>query len=64
MEKTFTRLYNGAAFCANCANCPVVDLMLEDGMVRLSDPAQPERGSFAMTAEEYNTLLKNAKSVE
>ena len=63
MKKIFTRIYDGAAFCSECQNCPVVDHNRTDGSVALSDPTKPERGSFMMTVEEYNTLLANAKPV-
>lgn len=58
------RVYNGAAFCANCANCPVVDYHSEKGVVVVHDPAKPEQGAFTMTVEEYNALLKNAKPIQ
>jgi hypothetical protein len=32
-------------------------------IVKISDPEKPERGSFEMTAEEWNRILDTAKPV-
>ena len=57
------RIYNGASFCGSGSCCPVVDYHKDFQTVTISDPAKPENGKFAMTVKEYNTLLKNTKTV-
>lgn len=56
-------VYNGANFCSSGC-CPVVRYDRKAGEVTISDPAKRQNGSFRMTVEEYNTLLKNAKPIE
>lgn len=57
------RIYDGSNFCHTDNCCPVVDHHAQDNTVTIHDPAKPENGSFKMTVEEYNTLLKNATPV-
>lgn len=57
------RIYDGANFCESCSACPVVEYAHESGVVRMSDPAKPERGSFTMTVGEYNALLTHAQKI-
>ncbi len=65
MEKQSIRIYDGANHCScGCGECPVVDYLPKQGMVKVSDPAKPENGTFMMTVDEYNTLLKNATEIK
>lgn len=61
--KILQRIYSGEKFCQGSKCCPVVDL-IRRGVVEIHDPKRPERGRFVMSTEEYNALIKNAKSVE
>ncbi len=63
MKTKAIRIYNGANFCPDCDECPVIDHLPQKGMVQISDPAKPENGKFTMTVKEYNILLKNAKKI-
>lgn len=63
IQKTI-RIYNGANFCPDCSDCPVIDHLTKKGMVEISDPAKPKNGKFKMTVSEYNILLKNAKKIK
>ncbi len=58
------RLYNGKLFCPSCHDCPIVDYSPKKKLVTINDPSKPENGSFVMTPEEYNALIKNAKPVK
>lgn len=58
------RIYNGANFCPDCDDCPVIDLTSNGKMVIISDPAKPKNGKFKMTVDEYNILLSNAKKIK
>lgn len=62
-ENKVKRLYDGAAYCNSCSNCPVVDYHPDQNVIKISDPAKPEKGYFTMTVEEYNTLLEHAKKI-
>lgn len=46
--------------CSKDCCCPIA--ILEDGKVTISDPEAPERGSFTMTEEEWNNLIKSIDS--
>ena len=63
MKTPSIRIYNGANFCPDCDECPVVDYLPAQGLVEVSDPAKPGNGKFTMTVSEYNILLKNAKEI-
>ncbi|MFM7088197.1 MAG: hypothetical protein ACKOW9_01540 [Candidatus Paceibacterota bacterium] len=55
-------LYDGAKFCdCGCGQCPVVEFDQANNEIKIYDPAKPERGTFRMSKDEYNTLLSNAK---
>jgi hypothetical protein len=64
MKTKTIRVYNGANFCPDCDECPVVDHLLEKGMVQISDPTKPKSGKFTMTVHEYNLLIKNANKIK
>lgn len=57
------KIYDGRVYCGVGA-CPVVEFSKKQGVVKIHDPAKPHMGTFTMTAEEYNTLIKNAPTVE
>lgn len=57
------RIYNGASFCESGSCCPVVDYNKDSKTVTISDPAKPKMGRFVMSIEEYNALIKNAKTI-
>jgi len=66
MKSIKTLVYDGALFCGNngCScGCPVVEHLVEEGMVKIHDPAKPENGSTVMTVAEYNALIENAKPI-
>lgn len=64
-EKVMLReIYNGKSMCHTDDCCPVAVLDEEKGSVTISDPKKPENGSFTMTKDEWNTLVKNAKPVD
>lgn len=54
-------LYDGSKVCNECDKCPMAVLDEATGMVTLSDPAKPERGTTTMTAAEWNLLLQHAQ---
>lgn len=58
-----TRIYDGALLCHTSNCCPVVDHDNNRNVVIIHDPSKPENGSFTMTTEEWNLLVKNAKEV-
>ena len=57
-------IYDGARYCGHCpCGCPQIEHSAEEGIVRISDPAKPENGSFTMSVAEYNALIKNAPPI-
>ena len=56
-------LYDGEKHCCVGA-CPKVEHDTDQKMVRIYDPDKPEKGSFEMSVEEYNNLLKHAEPVK
>lgn len=63
MHQDKITLYNGAGFCSDCSECPVVEYYPTKDLVKISDPGKPGRGSFQMSAEEYRSLIANAKKI-
>lgn len=63
MKKEKIILYNGANFCGSCGQCPMVEYYPDKDLVKIGDPAKPERGKFHMSAEEYRSLIANAKKI-
>ena len=63
MSNKIIRVYDGRGYCPDCDKCPVVDLIEEKEIVKISDPDKPENGSFTMTVSEYNALLKHANKI-
>ncbi len=52
-----------ATGCSGCQNCPVAEFDETRQIVKISDPEKPERGSFEMTAEEWNRIVDTAKHI-
>lgn len=64
MATNHERIYDGALHCGECdCGCPVVEIDRAQNMVRIHDPAKPERGMTEMTVAEYNALLAHARPV-
>ncbi len=64
-EKIMLReIYNAKPMCHTAYCCPMAVLDEERGLVTISDPAKSENGSFTMTKDEWNALVKNAKPID
>jgi len=57
------RIYDGALMCHTSNCCPVVDYDTGKNTVVVHDPSKPENGSFTMTVDEWNMLIRSAKKI-
>lgn len=63
MKQKFIKIYNGKDYCAPFGTCPIVEYSPKEKIVKISDPEKPGNGFFMMSADEYNSLIKNAKTI-
>ncbi len=64
MKEKSIKIYDGNDYCFGGLGCPLVEYAPKEKMVKISDPKKSENGSFIMSVEEYNSLLKNAKTIQ
>ena len=57
-------IYNGAEMCCKKDCCPIITHDKKAGTITIKDPAKPENGSFSMSVEEYNLIVRNAKPIK
>lgn len=55
-----TRIVLSSA-CSDKCCCPVAEQLGPGGAVKIHDPEVPARGSFTMSAEEWDRLLRNGR---
>lgn len=63
MKEKSIKIYDGKNYCL-AGPCPIVEYSPEKRTVKMSDPEKPENGQFIMGVEEYNSLIKNAKTIQ
>lgn len=63
MKEKFVKIYDGKKYCA-VGPCPIVEYSPKKRIVKINDPEKPENGQFILGVEEYNSLIKNAKTIE
>ena len=62
-KEKFIKIYDGKKYCA-VGPCPIIEFSPDKKIVRMSDPEKPQNGQFTMGVEEYNNLIKNAKTIQ
>ncbi len=50
-----------ASACKDGGCCPVVDYDSESGLVTIHDPEAPIRGSFVLTKDEWDLIVKTTQ---